>query len=410
MKALLTSLFFFLSLTAAGQIYFEKGYIINSSNQKKECFIKNADWRNNPTFIEIKYSMNDEIKKIYFEEILEFGIDNISKFIRKTVLIDKSSDHADHLSTEKAPSFEEETLMLKVLVEGKASLYYYAQGSFQRFFFTNNGSEVRQLVYKKYKNKGNYASENNDFRQQLWNSLTCDALEKRNFENLSYSTNSLQVVFEKYNSCQNSESILFIQNKKIDFKLNIRPRLSTSSLRLEYPSSSLLSTVEFKNQKRGIQFGIGLESEFVLNFVKNKWSILVEPTYQASRIEQRADDVTFVTGGSINQVLENQSVENFIGIRHYFFTSNNLKFFANVAYVFVIGLDSKILFTRADGSVLNVFKVEPGNNFSLGVGAKLADKLSVEARYQTERDLLRNQSAWKSNYQSFSVIFGYSLF
>jgi len=92
--------------------------------------------------------MNGDIETISFEEILEFGIEGASKFIRRSVLIDKSSDH---LSLEKAPSFELETLMLKVLVEGKASLYYYTQGSFQRFFFANNGSEIQQLVYKKYK-------------------------------------------------------------------------------------------------------------------------------------------------------------------------------------------------------------------------------------------------------------------
>lgn len=148
MRTLLTPLFFFLSLSVVGQIFFEKGYIINSANQKKECFIKNVDWRNSATYVEIKYSINGDIETISFEEILEFGIDGASKFIRRSVLIDKSSDH---LSLEKAPSFELETLMLKVLVEGKASLYYYTQGSFQRFFFANNGSEIQQLVYKKYK-------------------------------------------------------------------------------------------------------------------------------------------------------------------------------------------------------------------------------------------------------------------
>ena len=120
MRTLLTPLFFFLSLSVVGQIFLEKGYIINSANQKKECFIKNVDWRNSAAYVEIKYSMNGDIETISFEEILEFGIDGASKFIRRSVLIDKSSDH---LSLEKAPSFELETLMLKVLVEGKASLY-----------------------------------------------------------------------------------------------------------------------------------------------------------------------------------------------------------------------------------------------------------------------------------------------
>ena len=70
MRTLLTPLFFFLSLSVVGQIFFEKCYIINSANQKKECFIKNVDWRNSPTYVEIKYSMNGDIETISFEEIL----------------------------------------------------------------------------------------------------------------------------------------------------------------------------------------------------------------------------------------------------------------------------------------------------------------------------------------------------
>lgn len=296
------------------------------------------------------------------------------------------------------------------MLKGKPVYTNILKGVFNGFSLRTMDRKFNNWFTKNTKNKGNYVSENNDFRQQLWNSLKCDALKKRNFETLSYSPNSLQMAFEKYNSCQNSESISYNRNEKIDFNLNIRPRLSTSSLRLENPSSSLFSTLEFEKGKSSVQFGIGLEAEFVLNFVKNKWSILVEPTYQTSRSEQRVEDVTFVTGGSIDQVLENHSIENFVGLRHYFFKTKNLKFFANVAYVFVIGLNSNINFYRADGSVLNDLQVDSGNNFSLGVGAKLADKLSVEARYQTERELLRNQPAWKSKFQSYLIVFGYSLF
>lgn len=36
------------------QIIFENGYFINELNQKVECFIKNIEWRNNPTEFEYK--------------------------------------------------------------------------------------------------------------------------------------------------------------------------------------------------------------------------------------------------------------------------------------------------------------------------------------------------------------------
>lgn len=115
------------TLNSYSQVSFEKGYYIDNTNQKINCLIKNVDWKNNPTEFEYKLAENSEPKKTTIKTIKEFGIDNISKYVRSTVNIDRSSESINNLSNDKNPIFKEEELFLKVLVEGKATLYQYVK-------------------------------------------------------------------------------------------------------------------------------------------------------------------------------------------------------------------------------------------------------------------------------------------
>ena len=100
-KRILFLLAAILSLNCYSQISFEKGYYIDNTNQKINCLIKNIDWKNNPTEFEYKLSKNSESKKTTIKTIKEFGIDNISKYIRRTVSIDRSSEDINKLSNDK---------------------------------------------------------------------------------------------------------------------------------------------------------------------------------------------------------------------------------------------------------------------------------------------------------------------
>lgn len=124
-----------ISINCFSQISFEKGYYIDNSNQKTNCLIKNIDQKNTPTEFEFKLFEDSESKKTTIESIKEFGIDNISKYIRSTVNIDRSSESLKNLSKYKKPIFKKEELFLKVLVSGKATLYQYVDGNLKRYFY-----------------------------------------------------------------------------------------------------------------------------------------------------------------------------------------------------------------------------------------------------------------------------------
>ncbi|MEM7375653.1 MAG: tRNA modification GTPase [Bacteroidota bacterium] len=402
------TLFFFsclLALHAYSQISFESGYFANLSGDTVECLIKNMDWKNNPIDFEYKLSETSEVAIGELQSVKEFGIHNISKYVRAIVKIDRSSDNISKMSKEMNPIFHEEQLFLEVLIEGKATLYLYEEGNLRRYFYKKESGDIEQLVYKSYKISENQVGHNHLYQQQLWNELKCSGISMDKIEELTYKKNSLVAFFVTYNNCSNSSFINYQgkQKRKV-FSLTIRPRINSSSLSIRNSSSDLRNT-QFGN-KSGI--GIGIEAEFVLPYNKNKWSLFIEPTYQRFSSETSAQ-VNNVSGGELITEVAYQSVEIPLGIRHYFFLSQQSKLFLNAAVIVDLSSGSVIEFKRADASTINSLDIVPQNNFTFGAGYKLKDKFGLEIRYQTGRELLSDYSFWSSDYRTLSIILGYSI-
>ncbi|MDO9261015.1 MAG: porin family protein [Flavobacteriaceae bacterium] len=406
-KKLLLFLGAILTINCYSQISFEKGYYINNSSQKIDCLIKNNDWKNNPIDFEYKISENDEIKTVSIKSVKEFGIHNISKYLRKTVKIDRSSEKISELGDDKNPMFKEEQLFLKVLVEGKANLYSYEDGNLRRFFYNIEDSNVEQLIFKSYKTSDDDKGENNRFRQQLWNDLKCPTFKMSKVENLKYKKNSLILFFSQYNKCNNSDFLNYEEKQTRDlFNLTLRTRLNNSSLIIQNSVPSSAGETDFGNK---LGLGFGIEAEFILPFNKNKWSIMIEPTYQNFKVEKTAD-VNYVSGGKLISQVKYNSIEIPVSLRHYFFLNNNSKIFINASYIFDSSSKSSIEFRRADNSSLNSLDIKTRPNLAFGIGYKLNDKYGLEMRYQTGREVLNDYSYWNSDYKTLSIIFGYSIF
>lgn len=411
-KKLLWVLTIFLSFNCYSQISFEKGYFIDNTNQRVNCLIKNVDWKNNPTEFKYKLSENSEVIKATIKTIKEFGINNISKYIRSSVNIDRSSDNFNNLSNDKNPIFQNKTLFLKVLVEGKANLYQYVNNRLRRYFFNKDNSNIEQLIFKRYKITEKNNGENNRFRQQLWINLKCPNFKISKIKNLEYTKSDLIPFFIKYSECQNNESISFEPKQKLDlFNLTIRPRLNNSSFKILSSPFNLRST-DFGNK---VGLGIGVEAEFIIPFNKNKLAIAVEPTYQSFK-SKKTTSVTTVSGGILNSNINYNSIEIPLSLRHYFFIKKNSKIFINASYIFDFGSNSSIEFTRKDGSLLNSIDIEKKNNTAFGIGYKQNDRYSLELRYITKKDIIglttfnAAGTTWNSEYETLSIIFGFSLF
>lgn len=394
------------TMNCYSQISFEKGYFIDNDGQKTECLIKNSDWNNNPIEFEYKITENDEIKIGNLETVKEFNINNSSKYLRKTVKIDVSSDYVGSLTKTKNPVFQEKQFFLKVLITGKASLYLFKDQYLQRYFYSIENSTIEQLIFKKYQKYDEKIRKNNRFRQQLWNELKCATIQINDIEEITYKKNSLIKFFSQYNTCSNSDFIKHEKKQKRDgINFTLRPRINNSSLSMY---NSIINPSNKFEYKSNLGFGFGVEVEYILPFNKNKWSVFIEPTYRSFKEEKTIN--ANVSGGTLTSIIDYSSIEIPVGLRHYFFLKNNSKIFINASYLIDSGSKDSIDLNRADNSNYLSLDIEKYANLAFGLGYKLNDKFVLEIRYQTTRDILGNYLYWNSDYKTTSIIFGYSLF
>jgi len=195
-KRILIVLLTTLSFNSYSQIEFEKGYLIDNSGKRTDCFIQNMDWKNNPDKFEYKLTGNSELKIGTIKTIKEFTISNTLKYKRFLVEIDKSSSQINKLTNSKKPEFKEETLFLKSLLEGKANLYFYEGNNLTRYFYSVDNSDVKQLIYKSYRTSDNKVEKNNSYKQQLWVDLNCKDIVLNDAKNTDYRKGDLLIILQ----------------------------------------------------------------------------------------------------------------------------------------------------------------------------------------------------------------------
>ncbi len=395
-------IFFFTAIS--GQTKYEKGYFIDNSDNRVECLIENLDWRNNPTKFQYRLDENSTIKTADLNSTKEFEIFKNSKYIRATVQIDQSSSNTDELSFDRNPDFKTETVFLKVIVEGSASLYKYAESSILKYFFNLNEGDIKALTYKTYRTGQTGISKNEMYKMQLLNELKCDDLTQSSFQNLQYSRSSLSKLFIKYNSCVNSDSKDYNFKKKYDaINLSIRPRVNNSSASIvDFGGTTARNkNTEFDSE---IGFGIGLEFEYIMPFNNNKWSLFVEPTLFNYKTETSVDVI--INGQIIEESVREvdyKSIEFPIGVRHYLFLNDDTNLFLNVA--FVIESNSKkssITFSNDSDVPLNSIVTY----WAGGVGVKYK-KFSLETRFISTRGIT-TLNGLGTDLKSMSFIVGYT--
>ena len=394
-KTFLSLVITFFCLNSFSQIIFEKGYYIDNSNKKTECLIKNYDWKNNPTQLEYKLSELSESKIATIDSVKEFGIGNSLKHVRQTVNIERSSSAPQFLDNVSQPLFKEETLFLKILIEGEANLYLYEDGNLRRYFFKKKGADIEQLVFKKYLVEGGKIGVNEMFKQQLLVGLDGKCISVNDVNRIRYLKKDLIKLFEMYYQCNELDFVRYErkQDKELLFNLSLRPGVNYSSLSISNPLSRAWET-DFGNK---INFRIGMEAEFIMPFNKNKWAVIVEPTYQYFNTE-----ALNVSGRPVKS--NYKSIELPLGVRHYFFLEKGSKLFLNGSLV--LDFAGKSEFVSANSSTL---EIKTSYNFALGLGYKYNNRYGVELRYLTNRDMFYNYLFMRNDYQTFSVIFGYTL-
>jgi hypothetical protein len=400
MKIQLTSFFvLLLSVQVFAQIKFDAGYIINKENQKKECLIKNYDWKNNPSTFEYKFDETDGIHFGTTKDINAFCVYNGSKYVRAEVRIDLSSSDLNNLTTTSSPQWNNDTLFLKVLIEGKASLYSYESKSLLRFFYSIDKTEFQQLIYKEYLKDNSEILKNNGYRQQLWNDVRISN-SSDSFNNMMFTKTQLTKYFNKFNQlnpiAQNKENLPVTSIEKTTKNLlsfKIKPGICPSSLQLSNVYGTVVLNYIFPKSYR-----LGMDVEYTIPYWRNKWCITVEPSieYLSTPVKEYYREVE---DKLYSFSVDYQTINIPIGIRYYLFLNEKSKLFFNGYIVY----DLKTKFSLNDkltNDDKNLYY-----NFGIGGGYEYRS-LSVELRYYTQNQIYNN-NFWFARYNRLFLNIGY---
>jgi hypothetical protein len=393
----LITLLLFLNITSRAQIGFEDGYFINETDEKIQCLIRNRDWKKNPTGFEYKLTKDSRVQTAGIQTVKEFGIKGFSKYIRATVDIDRSGTLPGKLSTVREPVFHNETVFLKVLVDGASPLYFFTDEDVTRYFIKSDDSTIEQLIYKRFlKDYG--VVTNYDFRYQLFSNFSYQGITINDVQDVNYLKKDLERFFLKMNGNAGHNEIYYENNRKDVFNLTLRPGMNFSRLDSRNAAYKRYAT-EF-DMKTNLRFG--MEAEYILPYNKNKWAIILEPTYQYYYATKPSAD--FYTSK-----ITYESIEIPVGFRYYIFLNDNSKMFLNTSLMLDLDIHSEIRLFFDNGKIAETLDIRSGINNASGIGFKFKNRYSMEMRYQTDRHILATYKAWYTNYKTFSMVFGYTL-
>ena len=400
MKQAITLLLLFTAFLGFSQNSYQPGYFVSNDGTTTNCLIRNIGWKDSPTEFDYKLTEAAETQKANIKNVKKFNVSGY-EFRRFTTDIDRSGNDVSRMSIKEAPEFIRETLFLKVLVDGKATLLHYEDSNLVRYFVsTDDNATAQQLVYKQYESDGK-VGYNNKFRGQLFDIMKDKLKDPERFKSIRYSKDPLVKLFLEYNggSGQEVSNLSASQNKSvINFK--ITPGVNFTSLDAMRRDGA---GQKFDFDGKAI-FRIGAEIELQLPFNNNKWALFVDPNYSQ-----------YKNKGALKNYKWNADfkyLEVPAGVRHYMYLNENSKLFIDAMYVLALNVGtSQISYNYlSDGQqYANPFDVTKTSYAAIGAGFSYS-RYSAEVRLNLNRGILHNYVLVKSEYSSVSFILGYKLF
>lgn len=382
MKFSVFILFIFVSVNSFSQNKFEKGYYIDNLSNKINCFIKNYDWRKNPDSFEIRDSNSSKITIISIADAKEVEIFNKVKFIRESLAMETSTDNIQNLSTVADLKFITKTIFLKIIIEGKNSLYKYESSDIPtRFFIKSSNNLIDWLVFKKYFNSEQNGAIvlNQSYKKQLYINANCSGITIDDVQKVKYDLADLKDFFTKINICQGEPVAASYQEIKVQYRFQPMVVLNNSGISLDFKNGNVSGKYDFTKQYN-IAFGAAFE--ILLPFNNFNWSVFAEPTYNSYK-----GNITIIKEFSVNPNYAVSVNYTFIqlplGIRRNFYVNKTSNFYVDAALNLKTGIGkSAVTIEREETIDLALTSL----NFKLGAGFKFK-KVVLGADYFTESQI-----------------------
>ncbi len=220
----------------------------------------------------------------------------------------------------------------------------------------------------------------------------------------------LQIIFLSYNECVGGSVITYERKNKKAFALKVAASVNLGKLSISDPSP----IYNLNTKTSAVSPKIGFELEFYLPFNNNKWSIFSNPMYNRFNVEadfSNPDGITKNKNIDHTVVVDYNSIEIPIGIRHYFLLDSGAKIFVNGAVGYDFALNSSLHFTNRQ-NVVNARDnrvINSGYFLSFGAGYNYK-KMFAELRFNAPRDLLGTPvSEWYADFSTIGLLFSYEL-
>lgn len=262
------------------QIFAQKnmvdGYIIKQNRDTLKGKIDDGLWNKNPA--KIKFSVDSNTLKTYdvSKELLGFGIDGKSVYVRKNIALDITPHQLNSLrETNERTVVPDTTLMLKHLIKGNINLYYLKDNNLKSHFFVEKlNSPIQELIKHDFiKVIRGYNTKVTDkiYNYQL-SELVKDypALANKTY-NLEYNETALSNAILDYN--KNFGNVKVYQATKKD-KMSAAVFFQIGVGQYGYNSSSRSGFYDYNFQKSNILIpSFGIKGLFEILSQRRKWAI-----------------------------------------------------------------------------------------------------------------------------------------
>ena len=396
---------FFFIITASGhaQFNFERGYVVmEGSLERQEGYIKkNGSWLNNPDFIVFKTSEDANRSTFGIRDIKEFGVDGKVKFIKATVMIDKSSLNTEKLSTKRELNYVEETLCLKVLVEGEKSLYKYKNNNIVKYFYQAGEDSIQQLAYKKYRQEKEevgqdkeYTYENKSYIRQLKTYVACSL--NSDIKIPDYKEKDLVEFFKANNNCdqEDTELVKSYDKKEVPNRFDLGLVGGVSLVEMQ---ARIAGEGDARNElfyEESTQFIIGAIAE--LYSANGRLSYSFELTYNS---KYESENI----GNGPENTLKYAYLRPIVALQYHVLLGDKSSIFLSGGAYFDVNLDGNIL-----PPPLNSFESLNTTTAGgiIGLGAKI-NKLGIMVRYTSNKPF--RQIYTDDKFTTLSFVLSYAI-
>lgn len=396
---------FFVALNSFGQNDYRKGYFVDNENKRNEVFLQYKDYtklnllENKDTSIKYKSTLESATVEIPQAKVNEIGIADEFKFQRFLLPLLKN------YNSQPLHEFQNQNLLLQVLVEGEASLYAYHNKKKTIYFYKLANETVPvELTYDVKTYGGAVVNTNSDYKKELYTVLKTEKLQPSDFAKVKYNDDDLIKIFDRYNKEIGKESLTF-KNEFSKIKM-----VFTGFVNLN--NSSVTVGNAFSNSDKKSLFGIGLGAEAELR-VNQQWAFFLRASFQTSDYTLKTKEAEKSTATYVSTFdVDTRSIDVVISPRYYININNESNLFFNLGLGLAIqsGSVQEVLNTRFTSTVYDsdpvYLDLKTSMSINPAIGFTFHEKYSIELQYYSIKNYFHtsdDSSGSSGGYKDFKV-------